>query len=302
MKIRSWLYNIGQGIKNIFRNRLFSLASIATMTACLFMFGILFAVVINFNSMVKKTQEDICVTVFFEKGITDDKLKDIGDKITAREEVYYYTHTTAEQAWANYQKEYFKDYEDLALGFADDNPLADSASYEIYLSNLSKQDELVEYLKTLDGIRSVNSSETTTKSLLEITSIVGYISIAIVVILIAVSIFLISNTVSIGITIRKDEISIMKLMGATDLFVKTPFMVEGIAIGLIGAIIPLVIVYFVYDYAVKYLLEQFSIFSGGFAFVEISTVFNMLVPISLLIGLGIGIIGSIITLKRHINI
>ncbi|MBQ8730362.1 MAG: permease-like cell division protein FtsX [Lachnospiraceae bacterium] len=302
MKIRSWGYNIKQGVANIFRNRLFSLASIATMTACLFLFGVMFAIVINFNHIVKQTQKDICVTVFFEQDITEEKRNSIADLITAREEVSYIHYTSPEEAWANYKDEYFKDYEDLALGFADDNPLANSASYEIYLSDIAMQDELVEYLKKVDGIRTVNSSESTTKNLLEITSIVGYISIAIVIIFIAVSIFLISNTVSIGITVRRDEISIMKLMGATDIFVKTPFFVEGITIGLIGAIIPLVIVYFVYDYAIEYMLSQFSIFTGGFSFVEISTVFNMLVPTVLAIGLGIGVIGSAITLKKHINI
>ena len=302
MKLRSWIYNIKQGIKNIFRNRLFSLASIATMTACLFLFGLFYALSVNLNHIIAETEKSICITVFFENNISESRIKEIGNKITARSEVYYIKFTSAEEAWNNYKQEHFKGYENLVEGFKDDNPLANSASYSVYLTDITKQDDIVAYLKTIDGIRSVNSAKAASETLAVIAKVVGIISMGIIGILIFVAIFLISNTITIGITVRKDEIAIMKLIGATDIFVRAPFIVEGIIIGLLGSVIPLVIVYFAYDYALNYLLNKNSIILGSMTLLSSHEIFSILIPVTLIIGLGIGYLGSYFTLKKHIKV
>lgn len=223
MKIRSLFYHIKDGLKNIYRNRLFSLASIATITACIFLFGVFYALVSNFQYMIHKAENEVCVTVFFDEGLTDADIKKLGDTISQRNEVSRIHYTSADEAWENYKAEYFKDYPELAEGFKDDNPLANSSSYEIYLNEASSQATLVTYLENLDGIRQVNRSEATASGLASAARLVSYITIAIIVILLAVSIFLITNTIVIGITVRKEEISIMKYIGATDAFVNAPF-------------------------------------------------------------------------------
>ena len=211
-------------------------------------------------------------------------------------------YTSADEAWENYKAEYFKDYPELAEGFKDDNPLANSSSYEIYLNEASSQATLVTYLENLDGIRQVNRSEATASGLASAARLVSYITIAIIVILLAVSIFLITNTIVIGITVRKDEISIMKYIGATDAFVNAPFFVEGIVIGLVGSIIPIVILRFVYENIINFVMNKFSILQNILAFMPVNDVFRILVPVGILLGIGIGALGSFFAVRKHANV
>ena len=302
MKLSTLGYSIRQGFKNIQRNKLFSLASIATIAACVFLLGLFYSIIVNFQHMVDEASDSVCVTVFFDEGTTDDQIKDIGNQIGKRIEVSKMIYTSADEAWANFQKEYFGDNPDLAQGFKDDNPLANSSNYQVYLNDISMQGALVSYLDTIDGVRQVNHSEVTASTLTDFSKLVGYISAAVIVILLLVSIFLISNTITIGITVRKEEIKIMKLIGATDFFVRSPFMIEGIIIGLLGAIIPLIALYFIYSSVVSYVMSQFQTITSAFSFLPVNEVFSVMVPLALFIGAGIGFIGSRITLKKHLNV
>ena len=157
MRFSTFLYSVKQGMKNIGRNKMFSLASIATMAACIFLFGIFFSVVTNFKTMVKTAEEGVAVTVFFEKGIEQDKIDEIGKEIKKRPEVAKYDFVSADEAWKDFQKEYFKGNKEAAEGFEEDNPLANSSHYEIYLNDVSMQKALVTYLKGLDGVRGGTS-------------------------------------------------------------------------------------------------------------------------------------------------
>lgn len=302
MKIRSLAYNIKQGFKNIYRNKMFSLASIATMAACLFLFGTFYSIVTNFQYMVKKAENSVCVTVLFNEGISDQKKSEIGKNIEQRVEVASIHYTSAKEAWDNFSKEYFGDYLYLAEGFKDDNPLANSDSYSVYLNDASMQNTLCTYLENMEGVRQVNRSDVMADSLSNAALLVGYASVAIIIILLGVSIFLITNTVVIGVTVRKDEISIMKLIGATDAFVNAPFIVEGVAIGFIGSLIPLLINYLMYDRVVNYVLTKFSILNNILAFLPVESVFRILMPVTLLVGVGIGFLGSWLALRKHTNV
>ena len=301
MKIRSFFYHVKQGFKNIHRNSLFSLASIATIAACIFIFGVFYSIVTNFQYMVKKAENEVCVTVFFDDGLSDADIKKLGDTIGNRVEVLNIHYTSAEEAWNNFKDEYFAGYSELADGFKD-NPLASSASYEVYLNDASMQSSLVTYLENLDGVRQVNRSEATASSLSSAARLVGYVSIAVIIILLAVSVFLITNTIVIGITVRKEEISIMKFIGATDTFVNAPFFVEGIAIGVIGSIIPLVILRYMYSSVVGYVLDKFNVLSNILAFIPANEVFDILTPIAIALGIGIGVLGSFFAVRKHANV
>lgn len=302
MKIRSLFYHIKDGFMNIYRNRLFSLASIATITACLFLFGVFYSIVVNFQYMIQKAENEVCVTVFFDEGLTDTQIRKLGETISDRVEVSSIHFTSADEAWEKYKTEYFKDYPDLAEGFKDDNPLANSSSYEVYLSDASMQSTLVTYLENLDGIRQVNRSEATATGLASAARLVGYVAIAVVIILLAVSIFLITNTIVIGITVRKDEISIMKYIGATDAFVNAPFFVEGITIGVLGSAIPLVILAYLYKNIVGYVLTKFSVLGNILAFMPAGDIFKVLTPVSIILGIGIGIVGTYFAVRKHANV
>lgn len=164
------------------------------------------------------------------------------------------------------------------------------------------QDALVTWLQSIPEVRKVNYSEMTASTLSGVNLLIAYVSLGIIGILLAVSVFLISNTVSIGISVRKEEINIMKYVGATDFFVRSPFVLEGIIIGLLGATIPLGIIYTLYNYALNYIVQRFSILSGFLNFLSVEEIFKVLTPVSLLLGVGIGFFGSISTVRKHLHV
>ena len=302
MKISTFGYSMKQGVKNIGRNKMFSIASIATMAACIFLFGLFYSIVMNFNYIVQKAEEGVAITVFFDEEATQEQKDNIGAQLKNEDGVLSVTYVSADEAWAKFQEEYFQGSEEAAEGFKDDNPLANSDNYEVYMSDVSKQKDVVSFAESLDGVRKVNKSDVVAKTLTSVNKLVGYVSVAIIGILLAVSIFLISNTVRTGITVRREEIGIMKLIGATDYFVRCPFIVEGILIGLIGSIIPLVILYAMYGNIIKYVGERFDFLSNMISFVPVNTIYHLLLPIGLLLGVGIGYIGSYVTVRKHINV
>lgn len=281
---------------------MFSLASMATMSACIFLFGLFFAIVTNFEAMVKEAESGMAVTVLFDEGITQEQIDIIGQEIKSRAEVSDYEFISAEQAWEEFKGDYFGDNAEAAAGFADDNPLANSASYAIYMNDISMQPVLVDYLSGLDGVREVRHSEVAGRTLTDFNSLIGYISVGIILILLLVAVFLISNTVTTGIAVRKDEIGIMKLIGATDYFVRAPFVVEGVLIGLIGSVLPLTLLYFLYRKVVFYIADKFSFLSSLLNFLPVQKVFHTLVPVGLLLGVGIGFLGSWITIRKHLKV
>ena len=299
MKFSSFFYTLKQGIINIFRNKWYSLASMATISACLLMFGIFYAIVANFQYIVKTAEEGVAVTVFFDPDISDERIAEIGTLIDKRAEVSKVEYISAEQAWEGFKEEYLGEYAD---GFGDDNPLKDSANFEVYLNDVSMQASLVTYLESVDGVREVHKSELTANTLTNVNMLVAYVSIGIIVILLAVSIFLISNTVTIGISVRKEEINIMKYIGATDYFVRAPFVIEGMLIGLIGASIPLGLIHVLYNNVIDYISTRFSVLAGLLKFLTVETLFQTLVPISIIVGVGIGFLGSFMTVRKHIRV
>ena len=302
MKFSSLGYCIGQGIKSIGRNRIFSLASIATMALCIFLLGLFYSLTSNVNYMVSQMSESLCVKVFFDEGISDERIESIGNSITEYEGVVTVHFTSAEEAWAEYKDKYFGDeYSELAEGYENDNPLKNSASYEVYFTEASIQSDLVKYIDSIDGVRRVNSSEVTADSLTEIGNLVGIVSAVILVILFAVALFLINNTISMGIAVRNEEISIMRLLGARNGFIRAPFVVQGITIGVIGAGIPLLVLYFAYGNVINYVLRKFSFLSSILTFMPVEELYVSFVPIAALLGVGLGLLGSIISLSKHLK-
>lgn len=302
MRMNTITYCLKQGIRNIFRNKLFSLASISTMAACIFLFGLFYSIVVNVQYMVKEAETAICVTSFFEPGTSETRISVIKEEIGKREEVSHVEYTSAAEAWDSFKIIYFEGNEAYARAFSGDNPLENSASLSVYLSDASLQGNLVTYMEGIPEIRKVNKSDITANSFSDFGLLVGYVSGGIILILLAVAVFLISNTVSVGITVRREEISIMKLIGATDLFVKAPFLVEGILIGLIGAAVPLGIIYYMYGSVIGFILDKFQILSNIMVFLPAKEVFHSLLPVGLILGVGIGYLGSSFTTRKHLKV
>ena len=317
MRISTFGYVGKQGVKNIWRNKMFSLASIATMSACIFLFGLFFSLLVNFQYIIKSAEEGVAITVFFNADATQEQKDAIGEQLRSRDDVSKVNYISADDAWESFQKEYFGDNPELAEGFKDDNPLASSDNYEVYMKTLkgnskdliakskslsATQQDLVKFAQSLDGVREVKKSDVVANTLSSVNMLVAYVSIAIIAILLGVSIFLISNTVTTGITVRKEEIAIMKYIGAKDFVVRSPFVIEGLIIGLFGAVIPLALLYFLYDKAVVYIMEKFSILKNIITFLPVGNVYIYLLPIGLAMGIGIGFLGSYFTVRKHLRV
>ena len=302
MKFRSLGYCCVQGLKNIGRNRIFSLASIATMALCIFILGLFYSITANVSYMVEQLSESLCVKVFFEEGISDERIESIGNTIEDCKGVSYIHFTSADEAWENYKEEYFgEDYMELAAGYEDDNPLKNSASYEVYITDSDSQESVVKAIKNIDGVRKVNSSDVTADSLTEISSLVRIVSLIVLIILLAITLFLISNTISVGITVRNEEITVMRLLGAHNTFIRAPFVVEGIIIGLAGTVLPIIGLYFGYGNLVEFIIGKYSFLSSILTFMPITNVFRVFIPIAVVLGVGLGFIGSMISLSRHLK-
>lgn len=303
MRISTFWYCLKQGVNNICRNILFSLASIATISACIFLFCLFFSIVVNVQYVVKNTESTVGITVFFNEGTTDETIAQFGETLKARPEVKEIKFKSAEEAWEEIKGDYFgEDKMDLAEGFRDDNPLANSASYDIFLNDLENQEEFVTWLKSQDIIRRVNYSSTAAEGITSINKVIGVLSVMIIGVLLAVAIFLISNTISVAAAFRKYENEIMKLIGATNYMIRAPFVVEGVLLGIFGALIPLVAIYYLYRNAVGYVVEKFSILSGLFQFLPVEQIFPYMAGTALALGVGIGFFVSFFTIRKHLKV
>ena len=179
MRISTIGYVGKQGVKNIWRNKMFSLASVATMSACIFLFGLFFSIIVNFQYIIRTAEEGVAITVFFEEDATDAQKEKIGEELRSHEGVGEVRYVSAEEAWEEFQKQYFGDNPELAEGFKEDNPLANSDNYEVYMKttedsgnlmarsrSLSEtQKELVSFAQKLDGVREVNKSDVVANTL-----------------------------------------------------------------------------------------------------------------------------------------
>ena len=305
MRISTFWYCLKQGISNICRNVLFSLASVATISACIFLFCLFFSLIANVRNITHSAEEQVGITVFFDEALTEEEIKSIGQEIEARPEIRDMVFTSEEEAWESFKADYFEGMEELAEGFAQDNPLAGSSSYTLYLNDITDQVSIVQYLESLQGVRDVIYSSEIVAKFTNINRLIGALSAVIIGILLAVAIFLISNTISVTSAFRKSENEIMRLIGATNFMIRAPFVVEGLLLGLAGALVPLGSRYVLYKKAAVYAAENFGLFVGEggiFYILPIEQIFPSMAAVALGLGLGIGFFVSFFTIRKHLKV
>lgn len=298
-KIRTLFYCFAQGIRSTWKNRIYSLASAGTITACLLLLGVFYFVMANFNYAVEKAESLVGFTVFFEDGTGEERILEIKEQLELRSDVDKVRYISAEEAWENYKKESLN--EELSATFGSDNPLIDSASLEVTLNDVSRQEILVRYAESLESVRKVNHSDSIAESFAGIKTMLWIISAGLIAILVAVAVFLIRTTISTGINVRREEISIMSIIGATDFFIRAPFVVEGAMIGILGSILPMGLLYLLYGEVIRTLKEQFESVFSTLSFIDRTEIMRQFIPLALLFSLGIGIIASHMTAKRQIR-
>lgn len=299
--MRTFGYGLKQGFKNVVQNKIFSLAAIGTIATCLFLLGLFYVLLSNFRNIMYNAESNMGITAFFDKDIEPERIDKLAEQIRARDEVEEVRYISPQEAWESFQKEMYGESDQLQNTFGSDNPLKDSASFEIYLKDVSAQTTITDYVQSLEGIRKVNGSSAVAKGLSSINMLVAYISVTIIILLLMVSIFLINTSVATGIRVRSDEIAIIKMIGATDAFVRAPFLVEGVVLGLVGAAIPIGIIVLSYERMIHFVLNHFSALSQWLTFIDSYQEMIVLVPVLLLIGVGIGLVGSAVSVRRHLQ-
>lgn len=299
MMIRSMFYVIKQSLINLWRNRTMTIASIVSVSATLLIFGIIFILIVNISNFSEYASDQFdSVQVFLEDGQTNEEMKAIGDKILEIEEVSNITFESKVQALEN-MKEDWDQYSSILSGLEDRNPLPNS--YIVNIDNLIYSDSIVRKLNDIEGIELVKYYKDVIDTINNFTAFVRSLGLGIIVILIFVSTFVISNTIKLAVTARKSEVQIMKYVGATHWFIRWPFILEGTILGLIGAAIASALIYVGYSQTFQVLTEDFYTIIAAY-FIPVSGIMRDLIQVFIPVGAGIGALGSLWGVRKYLNV
>ena len=296
MKFNVIGYLIGEGFRNVFKNMKSTLACLGIMCATMVIFGILFAVIENINHAIEQVEMSQGMEVFIEKGTSQERINQIEDEIRALEGVNS-TRQKTEQDAINQMKEKFGDKQYLIDGLTIFRP-----SIVVTFSDLSLSQQIEDAAWEISDVANITSSPDTVQKLLNIANGIRIASIVILVLLVLISVFIISNTIKLTVHARRKEISIMKYVGATNSFIRWPFIVEGIIIGVIAGLISLLIMGGLYNLVTEKLMETSFKDIIGISLLGFRDMFTMIISVYSILGIGIGVVGSSISMKKYLEL
>ncbi|HOK62363.1 MAG TPA: permease-like cell division protein FtsX [Soehngenia sp.] len=298
LKLRIFRNMFKQGIQSMWRNKSMGLASITSIAAVLMILGIVLVLILSINNVVNDTKLKFDeIEVFLEDQISREQMTKIEDTAKNVPGVVSVIYRSKEQALDLMKEDWGEDaylLEDLET-----NPLPNS--YIIKVEDIELADNLVNSIKTLDGVEEVKYYKDIIDKLLNFASYIRIGGMIIIAVLVFVSIFIISNTIKLTVTSRKREINIMKYVGATNSYIRGPFIIEGVFFGIVGALFSIVVVYFAYRYLYLNMNESFyNMFT--FYLIPPESIFSDITVIFLTLGAGIGAMGSMLSLKKFLNV
>lgn len=299
-------YLLGEGIRNVFKNKKSTSASIIIMSLTMLIFGVFFVITQNINSIMKQIESEQGIEVFLFD-ISEDQTKALEDYIRNIDGVNTVEYKSKEDA-LNQLKSQFKDREDLLSGYDENNIFP--ASYVVTLTDLTKNNDVKQKIDEYDKdksdtekvIKKITSSDETITTLINLANGIRIITGVILVILIIISIFIISNTIKLTVHARRKEISIMKYVGATNSFIRWPFIVEGIIIGIISGAISIIILGINYNLIAGKILESQVVSAMNINLLTFADMFGLIVVVYTILGVGIGILGSCISMRRYLKV
>lgn len=298
MKLRSFKYFVTEGLKSIWINRLMSLASIMTVTASLLIFSLFLIITLNVEHMVSQIRDEYELQIIVDENADDAKTAEIGGQIANTSGVKAHRLVTKEEGLQQMKETVGNsDYFD---GLELNNPLRDT--YFAVLNDIGQSNAVEQEIAKIDGVAEVKSSANVVDSLLRITRIVNIVSIWIYVLLLIISISIITNTIRIAVYARRKEINIMKFIGATNWFIRWPFIVEGMAIGLIAALLSILIMSYAYGYITNGFLSMLGGFGIAFTLKSFGEVIGIMSLSSVVLGMLSGAIGSVISVRKHLKV
>ncbi|MCD7797317.1 MAG: permease-like cell division protein FtsX [Clostridiales bacterium] len=290
-------YLIKEGFKNTWTNRMMSIASICVLMSCLVLIGAASMIFLNIDSLLSRIEEENVIMVYIADDMTDEAITAMGDQINAIGNIKELEFVPKEDAWAE-QLETMEDAQaEFFTQISTDIPLPDA--YKVTVENLDLFDDTVEQLKALDNVDTIRENKDLAQRLVSIRQGISVISVVIIAVLFAISLFIISNTIRLTVYSRRLEISIMKSVGATNSFVRLPFAVEGMILGVVSGVISLGIVWGVYELAITEFADLIS--SLGFTALEFANYALPMLGIFIAIGIVSGVGGSLITMRKYLN-
>lgn len=299
MKYNVLTYLIGEGISNIFKNKKQAATSFGTMCVIMIFFGICFILVGNFNSFIKQVEAEQGIQAYITNDATDDEIKTLGEEIKALDGVNTIEFVSKEEA-LQHMKDRLGDKSYLLDGYDQNNVFP--SSYVVTLTDLSKSTEVQSKINEMNNVKKITSSDETIDMLVKIAKGVKIGSYVIISALVCISVFIISNTIKLTVYARRKEISIMKYVGATNSFIRWPFVVEGIIIGLISGAISLALVAGLYMVISQNIGFVGFLSNLGLRLLDFSDMFNLILVIYLILGVGIGVLGSSLSMRKYLKV
>lgn len=296
MKIETLKYFIKDAAKSLKRNKTLSFSSATTVMATLFILGIFLVVMLNVRLGILDVESKIEVKVFLKNDITAEQKNTIEEKIKNNQNIKSYTFETKEMALKKYQDQLGKDYKYLIQGYEKDNPLPES--YIIKADKPENVSKIVSSIKPLSGIEEIKDGKEIVDKIITATNALKWVGIGLFVILIGVSLFLIGNTIKIAVFSRRREIGIMKFIGATNWFIRWPFVMEGAVIGITGALGADLLLFLGYRYLIVKIQKTMIIST----LLQPGYLLTTLMPFFIIMGLVIGCLGSMIAIKKFLDV
>lgn len=297
MRYNVFNYLVGEGFRNVFKNKKSTVAALCIMCATMIIFGIFFAITENINNMIAELEKAQGIEVFIKNEASETDVQEIGDKLRSVEGVNTVTYVDQETA-VDRVRDYLQNAEDLLVGLDGILPV----SYIVTFTDLSLSPQIQSEIATWDNIKNITNKDNTTNTLMSVGKSIRIVSIVILVFLVIVSLFIISNTIKLTVHARRKEISIMKYVGATNRFIRFPFIIEGIIIGLVAAVISLLVVGGGYNILAQKIMESSLIEKLGFVAVNFSGMISLIIIVYIILGIGIGVIGSSISMKKYLDV
>lgn len=299
MKYNVLSYLIGEGFRNVLKNKKSTGASLMIMCATMIIFGLFFIIGENINHIMNELEMQQGMQVFIKEEATEKEISELGDKIKALSGVNQVEFVSKEDALKQ-MKEKVGDKQFLLSGYDENNPFP--ASYVVTLTDLKESDNVQKEIETFDNIKSIQKRGDTVNALLRVANFVRILSGAILILLVVISIFIIANTIKLTVHARRREISIMKYVGATNNFIRWPFIVEGMIIGIMASAISIVIVGIVYNIIADNLVNSQFMKLINMSLVSFGDMFNSIIITYMLLGIGIGAFGSIISMRKYLKV
>ena len=296
MIFRNLRYFFSQGIRGLVSNSLMTLASVGIVIASLVLFGTFVLLGMNLNYIGEQTKEQCEINVYLPRDMSRDDVRKIGSELAKIKYVKEAQLYTKEERFNNFKDSSYEEQADVIDMLEQDNPLRDS--YILVLEDVSRANEVAAAAGKIDGVEEVVNSQHLIQRIITLTNAIRHISIWLILVLAVVSVFIISNTIKLGMFSRRKEINIMKFVGATNWFIRWPFIIEGMFLGIIGALIASGIVLLGYESIYKGMQD----FMGNIRFLELYEVSGVVVLGFLIMGVGMGMIGSAMSIRKHLHV